>query len=163
MAKSSSQISDIDQGPEKSSQWCSLRCVIPAPATASVPRTPLASSQGRRTCFWCPPALATAQDGTMTRVSTGGRVFHAPMHHSSTPCMLSHAGTQDQYNFANGMQYVLFIMCLCVLALNLFAALQWSRDCVSWEVVYVMVFVCKSHGTRLMVQPTISGLFLTHP
>ena len=41
------------------------------------------------------------------------------------------------------MQWFLFIMCMIVIAVN-FAALMWlGRDCVSWEVVYVMGFVGK--------------------
>ena len=58
-----------------------------------------------------------------------------------------HAGTNDQLNFANGMQYVIFVMCLLVLALNLFVSIQFGRDCVSWEVVFVMGFVCKWKDT----------------
>ena len=56
------------------------------------------------------------------------------------PC----AGSQDQLNFANGMQWLLFIACLLVIAVNVLAWVKLGRACASWEVVYVMGFVCES-------------------
>ena len=52
-------------------------------------------------------------------------------------------GTQGQLNFADGMQWTIFILCLIVIALNFAAMFVLGKGSVSWEVIYVMAFVGK--------------------
>ena len=90
----------------------------------------------------------------LCRASVNMRPQHSRSSHLHAWLM---TGSQDQLNFANGMQWLLFIACLLVIAVNVLAWVKLGRACASWEVVYVMGVVCESSplpasGCRISVQ-----------
>ena len=52
-------------------------------------------------------------------------------------------GSNFQNSFAVAMQYVVFITCILILLFNAYVAARNGLRAVSWEVIYVMSFVCE--------------------